>query len=1473
MNAPKHPPNEAPENAAHPMGGSMEVRRSKLKLALGAGCALAVLAAASSASAEERTFSVASTRATDAIPEFARQAGIQIVAPAEKLRGLSTPAIEGRYDTREALAMLIQGTGLHIASDDGRTVMLSSDPQSGSAAGDGAEGTVQALIVTAQKREENIQDVPIAMSAFTQEDLTRSQVAGGPDLMTQVPNFTFTKTNFSGYSIQIRGIGTQAISATTDAAVAVAFNNTPFIRNRFFEQEFYDLERVEVLRGPQGTLYGRNATAGVVNIISAKPKDHFEAKLSGDVSNYNSTRLEGMINLPLVQDKAALRIAGAWTKRDGYVKNLLTGQQTDGRDLWSARVTLGLTPTDNFKANLIWEHFSENDDRLRSGKQLCNKDPGPSEINGIPVLPSGGPLPSNLTSGYFSQGCKPASLYSPDSFQTPNGFALPYYVPLSFIGLPIALVDGTTQDPYLSAVQSRNLRAIETHITPEYQATNDTVELQLQFDLPYSLTLTSETGFNHDKIFSFEDYNRFDTKAGLFSANSGAGLTDENGVFCDPQLGCTGRLAAGDLSTAASLQFSQEFRLSSNFDGPFNFNLGANFLRYDTEDKYYVFINTLTMAAAFDSGQPPWIPGVTDNSACFKGYSATQITPVRGFAWSNPNLPYGVQAQCYYIDPNNIHNLNDEGRNYFLSKNPYHLFSYAAFGEAYYNITETLKLTAGLRWTVDRKTAPQIPSWLLAGYSYGLPTRKVIEQEWREPTARLAVDWKPQLSFTDETLVYASYVRGYKAGGANPPRPVIVTQPSFDEAGSEVHIDAALVQASLSHPETFEAEFVNAYEAGTKNTLLDGKLTLNLASFYYDYTGYQISQIVDRSAVNLNFDAKIWGAELESDWRPLENLRLGLKVGYEDTRLAKGSKAIDTMDRTAGDPNYVLQRPFPTFPSNCVVPIWLASWNGRAHTSLCPAYQAGTDPATDLPYVANPTVTAGGGPLIQPFWGTDYPGFNPIDPYTNNGEGIFKNLSGNSLPNAPHITATVTADYTLPLPSNWLMTLHTDLYYQSEAWTRVFNTPGYDKLKAYNNINVAAIFANEDAGWQVMAYVKNVLNKDNITGAFLNSDDSGLTTNVFLNEPRLYGIRVTKEWTGSEWWSGHAHKGPGAWYPYRVELDGYYGPFGNKHELLVTPTMVLFPADLPFPLKPQNDLDWGSGGGVKFTYQPSPHGWNVSAAVRYGRAVGSGTPHSNKRNNGECYANIFDCQEDPLKYAVQPNRFYSFTDQVINNSESHAIVDFMVGKDLGLGVWGGRRADSNVSVGLTYGHFKSMSSAVLHGRPDLYLPTNILTIDDSGYHVSQTHEHVFNAKLTEDREFNGAGPAITWEGSLPLFGDAERAGRIDLDTGVGAAVLFGKQKTKVQEEADGVYASGIKWPKYVGSQYQTSFSDRRTKSVSVPSLRANLGLTYTLGGVKLSGGYRVERYYKVFDAGIENRKTYDRSFDGVYAKVSIGFGG
>src|SRR5262249_2026360 len=147
-----------------------------------------------------------------------------------------------------------------------------------------------------------------------------------------------------------------------------------------------------------------------------------------------------------------------------------------------------------------------------------------------------------------------------------------------------------------------------------------------------------------------------------------------------------------------------------------------------------------------------WLPGISDNTQCLPN----------GERPGDPTEVHSI-VNCIYIDPNPIGSLNDKGHNYFLSKNPYRLTSYAAFGEIYVDITQSLKFTGGLRVTVDRKNAPQVPSWLLAAYSVGYPVADVVKQEWTEPTGRLALDWKPNLAFTDDTLLYASYAHGYKA--------------------------------------------------------------------------------------------------------------------------------------------------------------------------------------------------------------------------------------------------------------------------------------------------------------------------------------------------------------------------------------------------------------------------------------------------------------------------------------------------------------------------------------------------------------------------------------------------------------------------------------------------------------------------------------------------------------------------------------
>jgi iron complex outermembrane receptor protein len=911
----------------------------------------------------------------------------------------------------------------------------------------------------------------------------------------QVPNLTFTKTNFTGYSIQIRGIGTQAISVTTDPAVAVAFNDIPFIRNHFFEQEFYDVSQVEVLRGPQGTLYGRNATAGVVNLVSAKPSDQFEALASGDIGNYGSRRFEGMINVPIVDDRLDVRVAGEWTKRNGYSFDETTNTRIDGRDLWSGRVTIGWKPFQDLQTYLVWEHFSENDNRLRSGKQLCKTDPGPTEVDGVPT-DQGGASTGNAFGGrnYFSQGCLPASLYSTDAFQVPNGNSLPYYEALSLLGGWI----NADVNPYAESTQSRNLRVIESTFLPKYSAKNNTVEFNSDWAVTPVFTLTSQTGFNQDFLWSTEDYNRFKSSPGLFNPDSGdnfRGQVSPSGMFCDPQLGCSSGLLAGDLSDEHAWQLGQELRLATKFDGPFNFSVGGNYLHYETEENYYVFINAITLVSTAVYFGPqdtsPWIPGVSDNMPCLG---------TKGFTLPDPNHGAG-SGGCVYIDPNPLSNLNNHGHNYFLSENPYVLNSYAGFGEAYYDLTKDLKFTAGLRWTDDQKHFSRIPSWIAAN-GWGYPIAGVVDQQWDQWTGRFAANWTPSLDFTDQTLIYGSVAHGYKAGGANPPGAILLVNNSIPLP---------------THPLTFKPEFIEAFEIGTKNTALDGALTLNGDFFYYNYTGYQISQIVDRTSVNLNFNAHIEGAELESSWEPLPGLRFNFAGGYENTALAGGSKAVDLIDRTAGDPNWVLVKPFLTYASNCILPTYVVVTlleeggyvgNGDGQGVCGEAYSEHLDPVTQLPYTANPVgvtyAPGGSGPPIQ------YPGFDPTTA-PNGGAGIFKNLSGNKLPNAPPFTVSFGAQYTVPLSQDWAGTLRGDYYWQDYSWARVENDNPYDRLRGYTNVNLTLIFTNQ-SGWQIMGYVKNMFNTTAITGDFLNSDDTGLTTNVFLTDPRLLGVRVTKNW-------------------------------------------------------------------------------------------------------------------------------------------------------------------------------------------------------------------------------------------------------------------------------------------------------------------------------------------------------------------------
>ncbi len=200
---------------------------------------------------------------------------------------------------------------------------------------------------------------------------------------------------------------------------------------------------------------------------------------------------------------------------------------------------------------------------------------------------------------------------------------------------------------------------------------------------------------------------------------------------------------------------SQEFRLASNFSGPFNFSVGGNYLHYETEENYYVFINALTLyTTSFGTTgtngavqASPRFPAYTDNV----GYLMVTATAI------NRTIPRlqraGHSTNAVYIDPNPIGSLNNEGHNYFLSQNPYTLNSYAVFGETYYNITNNLKLTAGLRWTDDQKHFIDIPSEVITnGYGYRVDGRGEPEMGPAHRPRRPRLDAQSRLHRSDPGL-------------------------------------------------------------------------------------------------------------------------------------------------------------------------------------------------------------------------------------------------------------------------------------------------------------------------------------------------------------------------------------------------------------------------------------------------------------------------------------------------------------------------------------------------------------------------------------------------------------------------------------------------------------------------------------------------------------------------------------------------
>lgn len=201
------------------------------------------------------------------------------------------------------------------------------------------------IVVTAQRRAESLQDVPIAISAFSGESLERAGVSNASDLRFVAPSLNFTSgNNTRGEGLAIRGVGTSIFGDGVEQSVGVVVDQVPMARNGMGVMAMIDVERVEVLRGPQGMLFGKNASAGLVNVVTHDPKiGQNSLEVGGSYATLNDIRFNAVGNLSFADD-GAIRIAYSRNRRDGFVENIRRDEMLNNRDEHSLRAKVLAEP-------------------------------------------------------------------------------------------------------------------------------------------------------------------------------------------------------------------------------------------------------------------------------------------------------------------------------------------------------------------------------------------------------------------------------------------------------------------------------------------------------------------------------------------------------------------------------------------------------------------------------------------------------------------------------------------------------------------------------------------------------------------------------------------------------------------------------------------------------------------------------------------------------------------------------------------------------------------------------------------------------------------------------------------------------------------------------------------------------------------------------------------------------------------------
>ena len=683
------------------------------------------------------------------------------------------------------------------------TSMLANPAFAQEAAQGAEEADDDVIIVTATRRAQDVQDIPIAVTAVTPEALEKQGVVNVQNITQVSPSFSTSNAQIASGSVvlRIRGVGTTSNNIGFESAVGIFVDGAYQSRPGVALGEFVDVERVEVLRGPQGTLFGRNTSAGALNITTNRPDlNEFGGFANATYGNYNLINVQGAINAPLVEDTLAVRLTGAYRERDGYVDVVdRTGTkigESNTIDQFLVRGQLGYESEGGVKGRLIFDYTESQNQCCAAIEVLANTgfEAATGALSGDPRGGMATPLPATTP------------------FDT---------------GSAQRAVDG------LTATASR---------LPLSDAEQWGVTGELEFPL----------GDNADLIFigSYRDFSSSENYDSIFS-----GLD----VFDVDRLDT-------NIET-----FTAELRVQGEaMDGRFNWLIGGYY-----SDEQIASETDFSLGADYDLQIGALFGGLLGPAPL--GLLTDLI--VDGVPNGNGVPPAGTTATNQYSQ----------------SSESWSIFTHNSF-----DITDSLTLTLGLRYSDEKKTGgfqqlasnnptcltllggvptiagtvgPDLVGSVLGTGCFAFTAPAIGSDAIAFPLPRpfetpfsdneLIYTGKVTYQFEAPITAYASFTHGYKSGGIN------------------LDITANAGGADPS----FLSEEVDAYEIGLKGKFLDDAVTVNMAAFHEEFSNFQVLEFTGAQFTTFNVNsAKSSGFELESAIRPDQNLTFNLGLTYTDAR-------------------------------------------------------------------------------------------------------------------------------------------------------------------------------------------------------------------------------------------------------------------------------------------------------------------------------------------------------------------------------------------------------------------------------------------------------------------------------------------------------------------------------------------------------------------------------------------------------------